>query len=48
MESDRQEAEASERKKMRLEREQYVGQWRESRWSGLIKVVTGVRRCGKT
>ena len=33
---------------MRLEREQYVRQLRESQWNGLIKVVTGVRRCGKT
>ena len=33
---------------MEIERNQYLQQLIDRQWNGLIKVITGIRRCGKS
>ena len=33
---------------MKIERKQYLQQLIDRQWNGLVKVITGIRRCGKS
>ena len=33
---------------MNIEREQYVNELLAKRWNGKVKIITGIRRCGKS
>lgn len=33
---------------MIIEREQYVNELLSKRWNGKVKIITGIRRCGKS
>jgi predicted AAA+ superfamily ATPase len=33
---------------MVIEREQYVNELLAKRWNGKVKIITGIRRCGKS
>ncbi|MBO4229616.1 MAG: AAA family ATPase, partial [Clostridia bacterium] len=33
---------------MEIRRDQYVEKLFSRRWNGMVKVVTGIRRCGKS